>query len=174
MTATLKLYEYADALDEIRAQLFDAEGDLTPEIEAALNEAESDFATKAERVALFIRELQSNAKAVKEEATRLSQRAAQYERTAEGLKHYLQREMERVEIPRVDGKLINVRLQKSPPSVVSSLSEEDLEYNIPAAYVTVVPESFRLNAKAVIEAWKSGAELPTGLGVVQTQHVRIG
>lgn len=173
MTATLRLYEYADALDGIRAQLFDAEGDLTPEIEAALNAAESDFATKAERVALFIRELQSNAKAVKEEATRLTARAAQYERTAEGLKHYLQREMERVEIPRVDGKLISVRLQKSPPSVVSSLSEDALR-EIPAAYVAIVPESYRINAKQVIEAWKDGRPLPAGIEVVQGQHLRFG
>lgn len=172
MTASLKLYEYGDALDEIRAQLFDAEGEITPELEAALTDAEGDFSWKAERVALFVRELQSNAKAVKDESCRLALRAAQYERTAEGLKRYLQREMERVEIPRVDGKLINVRLQKSPPSVVSTLDENALR-EIPAAYVTLVPESYRLNAKQVIEAWKSGAEIPAGIEVTQNLHIRI-
>lgn len=172
MTA-LKLYEVGDELEAVRSLLFENEGDLSPELEAALTEAEGSFNEKAERVALFIRELQSNAKAVKEEATRLSQRAAQYERTAEGLKHYLQREMERVEIQRVDGKLINVRLQKSPPSVVSTLSEEALR-EIPAVYVTLVPQSYRLNAKAVIEAHKAGAEIPPGIEVTQNFHLRIG
>ena len=171
MTA-LKLWELADAYDVIRAALYEAEGDLSPELEAALTEAEGSFNEKAERVALFIRELQSNAKAVKEEAQRLSCRAAQYERTAEGLKHYLQREMERVEIQRVDGRLVNVRLQKSPPSVFTTLPEDALKH-LPAVYVTVQPEVWKLNAKAVIEAHKAGAELPVGVGVTQSQHLRI-
>lgn len=173
MTATLKLYEYADALDAIRSQLFDAEGDLSPELEAALNEAEGSFNEKAERVALFIRELQSNAKAVKEEAQRLNSRALQYEKTAEGLKRYLQRELERVEVLRVDGKLINVRLQKSPPSVVTSLADEEIKM-LPANYVTHVPEAWRLNKDAAIAAHKEGQPLPFGIEVVQNFHVRIG
>lgn len=173
MTATLKLYEYGNALDELRAQLFDAEGELTPELEAALTEAEGSFNEKAERVALFIRELQSNAKAVKEEAQRLSSRAAQYEKTADGLKHYLQREMERVEVLRVEGKLINVRLQKSPPSVVTTLADEEIRL-LPAHYVTRVPELWKINKEAAIAAYKEGEPLPFGVEIVQNFHVRIG
>lgn len=172
MTTALKLYEYADALAALLSGLYDAEGEITPEIEAALEQAEGEFDQKAERVALFIRELQSNAKAVKEESQRLSSRASQYERTAEGLKRYLQAQMERVEITKVEGKLVTVRLQKSPPSVFTTLPDDEIRH-LPAHYVTHVPEAWRLNAKAVIEAHRAGAELPVGVGVTQSLHLRI-
>lgn len=176
MTAapTLKLWQIGDELEAVRGMLYEAEGELTPEIEAALESAEGAFEEKAERVALFIRELLSNAKAVKEEAQRLSGRAATYERTAESLKHYLQAQMERAEIPKVEGKLVTVRLQKSPPSVVSTLSDDELRFVVPAAFVTIIPETAKPNAKAIIETWKSGMSLPEGLSVVQSTHVRIG
>lgn len=181
MTATtLKLYETSEAVEYLRSCLYELEGEWTPEIEELLDKAESDFNAKVERVVLFMRELDANAKAVKEEAARLSARAAQYQKTSASLKAYLQLQMERAEIPKVEGKLASARLQKSPPCVVGEASDEQLRNLLATGagqFVTVIPEQLRLNAKEVIAWWKATGDLGplglTGVAVEQHTHVRV-
>ncbi len=180
MTTTLRLYEATDALDVVREWLYEhddeiraMEGALPDELAALLHEAEGDFKTKVERVGLFIRELIANANAVKAEEERLSLRRKHYEKSAEGLKGYLLMEMQRAEIPKVEGKLVTVRVQKSPPSVQSSLTPDELR-SIEDTWVQIVPESRRLNSAAVIAHWKATEESPIdGVTVSQKAHVRI-
>lgn len=178
--STLRLYEASEAVEYLRDCLYELEGELTPEIEELIEKAEGDFNAKVERVVLFIREMNTNAKAIKEEAARLTARAAQYEKTAAGLKTYLQLQMERAEIPKVEGKLASARLQKSPPSVVGDATVEQLRNLIETGspqFVTVVPEQLALNKKEVIAWWKATGDLgPLGLAgvaVEQHNHVRI-
>lgn len=184
MTAALKLYETADAIAVVREWVYEhddlirnSEGALPDELAALLETAEGDFKAKAENVGLFIRELVSSSKAVKDERDRLDARAKHYDRAAEGLKAYLKCQMERSGIPKVEGKLVTVRLQKNAPAVKCLLSQDDLgrmraEPELSSLVVTV-PESFRLDADAVKAEWKAGRELPVGITVEQGQHVRI-
>lgn len=176
----MKLYEATDALDVVRDWIFEhdeeiraAEGALPDELAALLDQAEGDFRTKAERVGLFIRELVANSKAVKEEADRLAARAKHYDKAGEGLKRYLQIHMELADIPKIEGKLVTVRLQKSPPSIVGVASQDDLA-KLDGGFTLFAPATFRLDGRAYIEAWKRGEapEIP-GVGVTQSQHLRI-
>lgn len=184
MTATLKLYEMTDALNVVREWVYEndeairaMEGALPDELAELLSQAELDFSAKAENVALFIRELLSSAKAVKEERDRLDARARHYERAAEGLKNYLKFEMQRADIPKVEGKLVTVRLQKNAPAVKVMLDQDTLgrmrsELDT-AMYVVTVPESYRVDTDYAKAMWKAGKELPEGIAVEQGQHVRI-
>lgn len=70
MTVAIRLYEATEALDICRDLLIEAGGELTPEIEQLLAEAQDTFGQKAERVALFIQELLATAAAVKQERER--------------------------------------------------------------------------------------------------------
>lgn len=184
MTTMLRLYEITDQLDVVRDWLYEhdeeiraAEGAIPDELAALLNEVEGDFKSKAENVALFVRELIANSKAVKEERDRLDAKAKHYERSAESLKAYLKLNMERADIPKVEGKLVSVRLQKNPPAVKVLLDQEtlgkmrdDLET---ALFVTTVPESYRVDTDYAKAVWKQGASLPQGIEVVQGSHIRI-
>jgi hypothetical protein len=184
MTASLKLYEATDALDVVREWIYEhdeeiraMEGALPDELAELLAKAEGDFKAKAERVALFIRELLANAAAVKIEEERLTARRKHYERAADGLKRYLQGQMELAGIPKVEGKLCTLRLQKSPPGVIGNPTLDSLAYWKTtltwSRFVVTVPEQLRLDGRALIEAWKSGEEIPVGVEVVQGQHLRI-
>lgn len=177
MTAALTLYAWGNELDRVKEMLYAAEGEWTPEIEAEFEAVELGFTEKAERVALFIRELQSSAKAVKSETERLAARAKSFERAAENLKGYLLAQMERAEIPKVEGRLVTVRVQKSPPSVKTTLDQDTLGRMRSdlhtALFVKTVPESYGLDTEYVKAIWKNGKPLPEGIEVSQGVHVRI-
>jgi hypothetical protein len=183
MSATvLKLYDTVDALliveewiyeheDELRA----SEGVLPQELADLLAAAQVDFKTKTERVALFIRELLSNAVAVKEEEKRLILRRQHYEKAAEGLKGYLLHELERAGEVKVEGQLATVRVQKSPPAVTCELPQDELAALslMTTGLITVVPVSYRVNRDGVLEAYKAKHMLPAGIIVSQGTHIRI-
>lgn len=184
MTATLKLYETVDALQVVREWVYEndeairaAEGALPDELAALLESAEIDFKVKTENVALFVRELLANAAAVEAERNRLDARVSHYKKAAESLKGYLKGQMERADIPKVEGRLVTVRLQKNPPAVKVLATQEELaamrDELHTSLFVTVVPESYRVDTDYVKAVWKNGAELPAGITVEQGQHLRI-
>lgn len=173
----LRLYDHTAALETVHEWLIESGGELTPEIEALLDEAEADFAAKAERVALKVRELEAEAKAVKEEADRLAARAKAAANGARSLKDYLLEQCHAAGQLAVKGKLATVRVQNSPMSALCTIPAEsmadlksDPEY---APYIAEIPVSYRFDAKAAIEAAKAGAELPAGIYTEQKTHVRI-
>lgn len=173
----LRLYDHTEMLETVHDWLIESGGELTPEIEALLDEAEEGFAAKAERVALKIRELETEAKAVKEESDRLAARAKSLDRGAKSLKEYLHEQCHAAGQLAVKGKLATVRVQNSPLSAVCSIPADSLakyralpEY---APYITEVPVSYRFDGRAAIDAAKSGEELPAGIYTEQRTHLRI-
>lgn len=172
---TLKLYEATAQLDVVRDWLIESGGELTPEIEALLTEAQEAFDTKVERVALFVRELLATAAAVKVERERLAALEKSYTNGAENLKGYLLRQMQRAEVAKVDGTLAKVRVQNSPPSVQSTLDADTLRAAFDAGqeWVIEVPASYRLDTNIIKAYAKDGTPLPEGVTVEVGQHVRI-
>jgi hypothetical protein len=181
MTApALRLYEAVDALETVRTwidehaeEIIAAGGELPAELSELLDQAEGQLADKIERVALYIRELLATAEAIRVERDRLEARARHAERAAEGLKRYLQAQLERAGLTRVVGELVTVRLQKSPPRVVSTLDEEALRRSEGAEWVTVIPAQYRIDPRKLLDYYKQGLPLPDGITVEQGQHVRI-
>lgn len=172
---TVTLYELADARDILDNWLLETGGEITPELEALLNDLEAKADEKIERVALYIREQKSLADAAKQERDRLAGIAAARLKAAESLTGYLRREMDRLGKDKVNGVLVTVALQKNPPSVKGELSQDELEtaYASGPAIVKFVPASFVLDRKAVLDVHKAGGTLPAGLSVEQSVGVRI-
>lgn len=180
MPTTLKLYETVHDLAVVRAwvdehadELLANGGELPPALAALLDAAEGAFTEKVERVALFIRETLATAEAVKAEATRLTQRAKTLTHTADALKAYLHRELDRAGRDKVAGTLATVALQRnSQPTVTCAVPVETL----PPAFVTVpapIQPPAVLNREAVLAAVEAGAALPEGVTCVTGRHVRI-
>lgn len=174
--AGMKLYEAAEALHITDEWLEELGGELTPEVEALLNAAEGDFAEKAERVALKIKALESEAKAIKEEETRLTARRKARETGAASLKAYLQRNLEAAGKDKVNGLLVTVALQLNPPALQVPAHVDLAElYEAGAPGITLVPESYTLDKRAVLDAVKVSGEgvLPNGWAVTRSQSLRI-
>lgn len=189
MSAVLKLYETVDALETVRDwcaehadEIIAAGGDIgaLPELAALVDQAEGDFNEKAERVALFIRELVLSSAAVAEEGLRLARRSTQLTKAADALKQYLLLNMQRAKVKKVKGKLVTVRVQASPASVESALTDEELArlYTFGTiqgarSFVSCVPATYTLDKQAVKEAAALGEPIPAGVSVVRGNHVRI-
>lgn len=135
MPATmLKLYDAVDAyqtaldwMEEHEDEIVAAGGELPEELDAILEQAEGDLEEKVKRVALVIQNLKANANAAKEEADRLATTARSYQRQADALTQYLQYELERAGVPRVETPVVKVRIQRaSRPSIrpVGEIPEE--------------------------------------------------
>lgn len=194
MTATaMHLYEATDALEIVRDWILEHdeelranEGAFPDELAELLAKVEGDFATKSERVALFVRELLTTGKAIKIEEERLYARRKSMEHAAERLKRYLEMNMLIAEKMRIDGKLVTLRIQKNPASLHRDreLSQEELAtwHAVDSTLVVFSPASYALNGAAVIAASRKtdekgkviGYDCPIeGLRVEQGASLRI-
>lgn len=181
-TAVLKLYEHVDQLEIIRewiyeheAEIIAAGGELPPELAALADQVEGSLEQKVEQSGLFIRELIATAKAIEEEEKRLAARKRALLNTVEGLKGYVKAQLERAGIPKVQGKLVTVRVQANPPSVRCVLEAEQLAaaFRAGAEWVTEIPATYRVDARIIVEYSKAGHALPDGVAVERGSHLRI-
>ena len=115
----LRLYEIPDRLREIEARIIEAEGEITPEIEAELEEA---FNRKAEYIALLSREAKAEAAAVKQEEDRLRARRTAAEKREKRLKDYLQACMIGADVERIEGERAKIRRQRNGRPSIGSRS----------------------------------------------------
>lgn len=174
MTATaLRLYDIPEAIREIEAKIIEAEGELTPEIEAELDALEGAFDRKAEYIAVLSREAKAEATAVKQEEDRLRARRTAAENRERRLKDYLHACMTRLGVLKVDGERVKVAVQTNGRPSIEWMGEPD-----------AIPEPFRrvtvgVDGVAAYDAWRAAPEnerataLPEGFRVEVGTHVRI-
>lgn len=175
MTTTLKLYELPAefaALDEL---LEESEGEITPAIEELMNGLELAFADKVDSVTAVIQHKTLTAAAAKQEEQRLAARRKSAERAADSLKAYLQRNLEAVGKRKVETDRFTVSIADNPPSVRGELSQEQLStmHALEAPFVERIPESFRLDRRAVLETYKHTGFVPEGLEIGRGTSLRI-
>jgi hypothetical protein len=186
MTAsTLRLYEATDAIEIVRDWILEHdeelranEGVLPDELAELLAQVEGDFDVKAERIALFVRELLSTAKGIKDEEDRLAKRRRAMDHAADRLKRYLETNMLEAERMRIEGKLVTLRIQMNPPAVSCQLEGDSLARlyeNVSTAFPWIkrIPESYVVDKKVCLEMHKVGVALPDGISVERGASLRI-
>ena len=166
-TRGLTLYDLPDAIREVEALIIEADGEITPDIEAQLEAFEGEFERKAEYLALLSREAKAEAAAVKLEEDRLKARRTAAENRERRLKDYLHVCMIRMGIPKIDGDRAKVAIQNNGRPSITWMGEDD-----------AIPDEFRrvsvsLDGTAVYNEWRAGAELPEGFRVEVGTHVRV-
>ena len=163
----LRLYEIPDRLREIEAQIIEAEGEITPEIEAELDGLEEAFNRKAEYIALLSREAKAEAAAVKQEEDRLRARRTAAEKREKRLKDYLQACMIGADVERIEGERAKIRRQRNGrPSITWHGEPEDAPEEYRRLTVTV-------DTQQAYDDLRDGAELPDGFEVIWGEHVRV-
>lgn len=168
----MRLYEINDGIEEILSRAAESGGELTDADLEALAELELAWPQKVESVALYIRTKLAEAEVVGAEEERLADRRKAITKQADGLKEYLRRQMEERGEAKVAGRLVTVAVQNSTPSVRVLCGATAL----PPSYqrvIPAVPESVEADKRAILDAYKAGAELPEGVEVICGTHVRI-
>src|SRR3990167_4418700 len=107
----LRLYDIPDAIRAIEAEIIDAQGEMSPEIEGQLDDLQETFSSKAEYIGLLALEAKAEAAGVRQEAERLSARVRTAENREKRLKEYLFTCMNRLGIQKVEGAAVKLRIQ---------------------------------------------------------------
>lgn len=118
----MKLYEIVGQLREL-AELDDIPQEQLQDTLDMLNE---DFDEKAERVAAFIRELESDEAGLKSEIDRLSERKRSVSGKIDSCKDYLRHNMQELGKLKIKGKLFSISLGKPSDVLAVSVEAESL------------------------------------------------
>ena len=158
----MKLYELARSYAELLDRAEEMESDALVDTLESLQEAIED---KAENVAKLIKNLEADAKIIREEEQRLAERRRAIEAKIERLKSYLQEQLETAGIEKVKRPTITVAIQANPPSV-----DVIDETAIPIDFL--IPQPAKVDKKSILERLKNGEAIP-GVTLKQTKGVRI-
>jgi len=127
-----------------------------------------DIATKCQAVEYVARGAEAYNAAIDAEIARLQALKAHRMKTAQGLRDYIKRSMEALEIERIECPMFQISIRKNPPAV-----EIYDHLSLPDVYM-VTPEPKPVVAapdkKAIAAAIKAGGEVP---GARLTQSTRL-
>jgi len=161
----LKLYElaqnYQNLLDLVENSEVPAEM-----LKTSLQEIEGKFQEKAESICKVIKSIELEAKGIKEEEKRLSDRRKALENNVKNLKEYLDGSMKSAGIKKIKGNIFTLSIQKNP------LSVNILDKNsIPSLYKEEII-SIKIDKAAIKEILKNGEGVP-GARLEQGESLRI-
>jgi len=167
---SLKLYEIAGEYRNLLSLMGNSDSDDEVDDESFLLAIESlagDFAVKAANIGCMVRELDAEAKAIKETIENLKARAKSIDRKAERLRGYLEDQMQVSGFTTISDARIKISVKKNPPSVyVESIDD------IPLDYLRVVPAITEPDKSAIKAAIKAGVDIP-GCSLVQSTRLVI-
>lgn len=158
---TMKLYELTDNYIRVQELL---EENKTEAVEDTLDALTDGFHDKAENIVKIIKSLAADAEMAGKEAKRLLKRKQALENNVQKLKTYLQTEMERMEIRKINSTLFTIQIQKNPASV--EIVDEAL---LKPFFLLQEP---KIDKKRIAEILKSGEEVK-GARLVESESVRI-
>lgn len=157
----MKLYELTD--NYLRVQELLAEN-KTEAVEDTLDALTDGFHDKAENIVKIIKSLAADSEMAGKEAKRLLKRKQALENNVQKLKTYLQTEMERMEIRKINSTLFTIQIQKNPASV--EIVDEAL---LKPFFLLQEP---KIDKKRIAEILKSGEEVE-GAKLVESESIRI-
>ncbi|EAG1934872.1 siphovirus Gp157 family protein [Listeria monocytogenes] len=157
----MKLYELTDNYLRLQELL---EENKTEAVMDTLDAITDGFHDKAENIAKIIKSIAADAEMAGTEAKRLLKRKQALENNVQKLKIYLQTEMERMEIRKINSTLFTIQIQKSPVSV--EIVDDSL---LQAFFLLQEP---KIDKKRIAEILKSGEEVK-GARLVESESIRI-
>lgn len=162
----MKLYNLTENYNNLWGLVDNDEIDLAI-VEEAIQKVESSIEEKAQNIAVFIKSLDADADTIKAEEKRLADRRRAIENRRDGIKQYLQQQMELAGLDKVKGSTHTISLQNNPPSV--QITDVD---KIPGKFLTLIPEQYVPNKKELAEALKAGEDVE-GAELTRGKSLRI-
>jgi len=158
----MRLYEIVDEV-LLAYQEIDEENSTGKEL---LEHWQAEFTYKLENCAKVVRNLMAQEEALRNEGQRLLGRAQTAKRRAQGLKEYVQNQMERVGLKKTKAGLFSFNIQKSPMRI--EIIDEGL---VPKDFWSRTQVIF--DKKGIGEHVKETGEIPEGVSIHQGTHLRI-
>lgn len=150
---SIALYELTEGYKSLWDLVDDSDSDLAM-IETALQTVEGAIEVKANNIIIFLKSLDADAKAIKEEEQRLSARRKAIENKHSSIKQYLQVQMELAGIEKLKTATHSIGLQNNPPALY--VYDQDI---LNGKYLTLVPEHYEVNKKVLTDALKAGEQI---------------
>ena len=155
MKTDLALYQLADLYLADLSKLADLDLDEQT-VADTLEGLSGELEVKATNVAMFARNLEASAEAIKGAEVQMAARRKAIENRALRMRQYLKDNMERTGILKIEGPHFALTIKKNPPAV--HVEAQEL---VPAEFFnTPPPPPPALDKKRVAEALKAGKDVP--------------
>jgi hypothetical protein len=146
----MRLHELTDAGLQILELLETGNADYSK----ALSDINTEFNDKVLDCGMVYRNIQVEAEVYKTESKRLADKANSLEKRAEGLRVYVEQQMEQLGIDSIKGSTFTVKFRKLPPLVqIDNLDA------IPASYKRIVPLKVEPDKVKLLEDMTSGIKV---------------
>lgn len=162
----VKLYQLPQAFAEVEAMTED--GELTPEAFAKLTSLELELKQKLDGCCRVMRHFEAQAAAFNTEADRLAKHAKAAANSVEWLKSYMEDNLAKMGIEKIETDLFKLRLQNNPPSC-----QIDPGLDVATLPPYLVKQTIEVDRRACLQFAKGDGPLPKGISIVQTKSLRI-
>lgn len=159
------IFKIQQEYQEIVNQLIDNGGEITSELELALQITKDNFHSKSENYAFITRQFDAEMDIIDNEIKRLQQAKKTREKAIERLKANIEMAMNTFEVDKIETPLIKISFRKS-----ESVEVEDVN-NLPALY-KVVKVSETADKLKIKDAIKSGI-LIDGCSIKTNRNLQI-
>ena len=139
---------------EIASLLSETDGEITPEIEALIDQSGVDLAVKMDSYFFVMQELDARAESAKARADEWYAAQKACERAVENMKTRLLIGMKALDLPEMSGAEVTFRRQANPPKAFI-----ENETMLPGNYI-VTETTTRVDRKQVLEDLKAGKIVP--------------
>jgi SpoVK/Ycf46/Vps4 family AAA+-type ATPase len=158
----MRLYELSQNYLQLMNMIEDMEDDA---LKDTLESIEDEIHSKAENIAKLMRNIDGDIDAIKTEEKRLADRRKALENRKNGLKQYVEDQLNLTGIDKVKTATFTIAIQNNPPSV-----HIDDHEHIPTTYW--VAQEPKLDKKLLLQYLKDGNEI-NGVRLVQNRSLRI-
>ncbi len=152
--SNISLYQLTNEYQLIQMKLLESDFDEQT-IADTLEGASGDIEAKSINVAMFIRNLETSAEAIKQAEKEMADRRKAIEKKADSIKQYLKDNMQRCGITKIESPYFALTIKKNPPSVVI----DDVGAIAGELYVYPDAPSPYPDKKAIAELLKAGKEV---------------
>lgn len=163
-----KLYELSKELATINDQLITNEGEITPDLEARLDQVQIALTEKATGLRKWFAMIDADRVGLETEIKRLQNLLRLQNNLSTRLEAYIKKNMEVADLKKIETPIGTFTLQKNPPSV-----EIIAEVAIPDDFKRTIPERKEPDKKKMLEAFKEGYDVPGAKYIDDRTHLRI-
>jgi hypothetical protein len=161
----MNIYKIQHEYQQIVTELIDNGGELTPELELALQITKDNFHSKSENYAYITKQFDGEMDMIDNEIKRLQQAKRSREKTIERLKATIEMAMNTFEVDKIETPLIKISFRKSESVEVSDVNELPNEFKV----IKLTETADKLKIK---DALKSGVFI-SGCSIKSNRNLQI-
>jgi hypothetical protein len=161
------LYQLSNEYLQIQNKLIEADFDEQT-IANTLESISGDLTAKAVNVAMFIKNVEATAEAIKQAEKNMADRRKSLEKKAETIRDYLKNNMQACNMTKIECPYFALTIKKNPPAVVI----DDTDAIPTNLFVCPEPPLPFPDKKAIAELLKNGVEVP-GAHLEQNERLDI-